>query len=177
MLKNLTPQIGCCIGLVHVDEHWSTSTVHELTHPAPFMRQKVHVFRCKLQQAMTRTSHALTDGEEFFRRLEKEVVLKTLDEEDSVIALGGGSVLDPDVEQRLQDFSEVIFLDVSISNAAPRVGFNKERPLLMGNPRQQWLALMEKRRPIYERISARIVSTDNRKPQEVAREIAQMVIA
>ena len=90
----------------------------------------------------------LTDGEEYFRRLEKEVVLKTLDEEDSVIALGGGSVLDPDVEQRLQDFSEVIFLDVSISNAAPRVGFNKERPLLMGNPRQQWLALMEKRRPI-----------------------------
>ena len=51
----------------------------------------------------------LTDGEEYFRRLEKEVVLKTLDEEDSVIALGGGSVLDPDVEQRLQDFSEVIF--------------------------------------------------------------------
>ena len=91
----------------------------------------------------------LTDGEEYFRRLEKEIVLKTLDEEDSVIALGGGSVLDPDVEQRLQDFSEVIFLDVSISNAAPRVGFNKERPLLMGNPRQQWLALMEKRRPIY----------------------------
>ena len=119
----------------------------------------------------------LTDGEEYFRRLEKEVVLKTLDEEDSVIALGGGSVLDPDVEQRLQDFSEVIFLDVSISNAAPRVGFNKERPLLMGNPRQQWLALMEKRRPIYERISAHTVSTDNRKPQEVAREIAQIVIA
>lgn len=119
----------------------------------------------------------LTDGEEYFRRLEKEIVLRTLDEEDSVIALGGGSVLDPDVEKKLQDFLEVIFLDVSISNAAPRVGFNKERPLLMGNPRQQWLALMEKRRPIYERISARTVSTDNRKPQEVAREIAQMVIA
>jgi shikimate kinase len=52
------------------------------------------------------------------------------------------------------------------------VGFNKERPLLVGNPRQQWLALMEKRRPIYERVSTRTFSTDNRKPQEVARQIA-----
>ena len=33
----------------------------------------------------------------------------------------------------------IVFLDVSISSAAPRVGFNKDRPLLTVNPRQQWL--------------------------------------
>ena len=114
----------------------------------------------------------LSDGEEGFRKIEKEVVLKALEENDCVIALGGGSVLDHEVENRLESLSHVIFLDVSISNAAPRVGFNKERPLLVGNPRQQWLALMEKRRPIYERVSTRTFSTDNRKPQEVARQIA-----
>jgi len=117
----------------------------------------------------------LTDGEEGFRAIEKKVVLESLDVDDSIVALGGGSVLDPDVQSRLTQCPEVIFLDVSISNAAPRVGFNKERPLLMGNPRQQWLQLMERRRSIYESLATRTVSTDNRKAHEVAHEIAQGV--
>jgi shikimate kinase len=117
----------------------------------------------------------LTDGEEGFRAIEKKVVLESLDVDDSIVALGGGSVLDSDVQARLTQCPEVIFLDVSISNAAPRVGFNKERPLLMGNPRQQWLQLMEKRRSIYESLATRTVSTDNRKAHEVAHEIAQGV--
>lgn len=117
----------------------------------------------------------LADGEEGFRAIEKKVVLESLNMEDSIVALGGGSVLDPDVQARLTQCPEVIFLDVSISNAAPRVGFNKERPLLMGNPRQQWLQLMEKRRSIYESLATRTVSTDNRKAHEVAEEIAQGV--
>ena len=117
----------------------------------------------------------LTDGEEGFRAIEKKVVLESLDVDDSIVALGGGSVLDSDVQARLTQCPEVIFLDVSISNAAPRVGFNKERPLLMGNPRQQWLQLMERRRSIYESLATRTVSTDNRKAQELAHEIAQGV--
>jgi len=66
-----------------------------------------------------------------------------------------------------------VFLDVSISNAAPRVGFNKDRPLLTMNPRQQWIALMENRRPIYESLATITVNTDNRKPAEVAEEIVE----
>lgn len=117
----------------------------------------------------------LTDGEDGFRAIEREVVLESLKREDCVIALGGGSVLDSEVQKVLSQQPEVIFLDVSISNAAPRVGFNKERPLLMGNPRQQWLQLMEKRRGIYEKLATRTVSTDNRKANEVAHEIATAV--
>jgi len=117
----------------------------------------------------------LADGENGFRKIEKEIVLKVLTEEDCIIALGGGSVLDADIQSALKKMDEVIFLDVSISNAAPRVGFNKERPLLMGNPRQQWLQLMEKRRGIYEELAKRTVSTDNRKAQDVAHEIVSYV--
>ena len=117
----------------------------------------------------------LADGEGGFRAIEKEIVLDVLKMEDCVIALGGGSVLDLDVLRELSECADVVFLDVSISNAAPRVGFNKERPLLLGNPRQQWLQLMEKRREVYESLATRTVSTDNRKPNEVAHEIAQGV--
>ena len=117
----------------------------------------------------------LTEGESGFRKIEKEIVLEVLNEEDCIVALGGGSVLDGEIQSRLKNMNEVIFLNVSISNAAPRVGFNKERPLLMGNPRQQWLQLMEKRRGIYEMLAKRTISTDNRKALEVAQEIVERV--
>lgn len=118
----------------------------------------------------------LINGEEEFRRIEREVVLSALQSQDSVISLGGGSVLDEDVQSALSSLPEVIFLDVSISNVAPRVGFNRDRPLLLGNPRQQWIALMEKRRPIYERIATRTISTDNRKAHEVVAELLPELI-
>ena len=113
------------------------------------------------------------DGEAKFREIEREVVLDEIKNNESVLALGGGSVLNAEVAQSLRDNSvPVIYLEVSISQAAPRVGFNKDRPLLTMNPRQQWLALMEVRRPIYEGLASFKVNTDNRKPAEVAAEIA-----
>ena len=90
-----------------------------------------------------------------------------------VLSLGGGAILDPETQSLIQSSSaQVVFLDVSIAQAGPRVGFNKDRPLLLINPRQQWLSLMEKRRPIYEELADFTVSTDNKKPNEVAHEIA-----
>ncbi|MEY3705279.1 MAG: hypothetical protein RLZZ79_335 [Actinomycetota bacterium] len=117
----------------------------------------------------------LEDGEASFREFERDVVLSSLSEIDGVIALGGGSVLDPAVADELSKKSSVVYLEVSISNAAPRVGFNKERPLLLGNPRQQWLALMESRRAIYESLAKLRVSTDNKKPKEVVAEIMDLL--
>ena len=64
-----------------------------------------------------------------------------------------------------------VFLDVSLAHAAPRVGFNTARPLLLGNPRARWAALMEERRPVYERVATLRVSTDSVTPTEIAEEI------
>ena len=118
----------------------------------------------------------VADGESAFRKIEREVVLKEISTGDGVLALGGGSVLDEEVAEKLESLkSNVIYLEVSISNAAPRVGFNKDRPLLAVNPRQQWLNLMEKRKPIYERLCGVKVSTDNKKPNEVVAEIRELM--
>lgn len=89
------------------------------------------------------------DGESHFRAVELETLKDVLTMQDVVISLGGGAPIS-DLAQQLINSSEstVIFLDVSLATAAPRVGFNRDRPLLLGNPRAQWQALSDKRRPI-----------------------------
>ena len=116
------------------------------------------------------------DGEPRFRELEHDAVTTALRVHDGVLALGGGAVLDPHTEEALATYVSnggvVVFLDVSLAQAAPRVGFNQSRPLLLGNPRAQWQALMERRRPIYRRVATMVVDTDSRTTAEVVREIA-----
>jgi shikimate kinase len=117
----------------------------------------------------------LEDGESGFRNIEREIVLATLQQDPAVISLGGGSVLDSEVSEKLKAESLVVYLEVSISNAAPRVGFNTDRPLLVTNPRQQWLQLFAQRKELYEMLGKYRVSTDNKKPKSVAEEIVGLV--
>lgn len=115
------------------------------------------------------------DGEEAFRALERSAVAAALAEHDGVVALGGGAVLDEGTQALLAayvaDGGTVVFLDVSLAHAAPRVGFNASRPLLVGNPRAQWQALMNARRPVYERVGTLRVLTDDLSPEQVANQI------
>lgn len=117
------------------------------------------------------------DGEPRFRELEREAVVVALAEHDGVLALGGGAVMDPLTEDALLAYRAaggvVVFLDVSLASASPRVGLNQSRPLLLGNPRKQWLELMEARRGVYERVADHTVLTDDRGPRGIAREIAE----
>jgi shikimate kinase len=110
-------------------------------------------------------------GESQFRRLETTAVGRALVEHDGVLALGGGAVLDPATSDRLAGH-RVVFLDVGIKDAASRVGFNRDRPLLLGNPRAQWLRLMDARRGRYEQVAAATVATDGLTPDEVAQRVA-----
>ena len=112
------------------------------------------------------------DGEARFRELERAAVRAALDEHDGVLAVGGGAVLDPGTRERLRG-QRVVFLEVGIADAARRVGFSRDRPLLLGNPRAQWLRMMEARRPLYEEVAAVRVPTDGRTPQEVADQVRE----
>jgi shikimate kinase len=107
------------------------------------------------------------DGETAFRELERLAVSRALAEHAGVLVLGSGAVVDPLTEQALAGHT-VAFLDVSVSEAARRLGFSGARPVGLGNPRAQWLRLMEGRRPVYERVATVTVSTDGLEPAEAA---------
>lgn len=118
------------------------------------------------------------EGEAVFRKTEVEVVTALLDEFEGVIALGGGAPINTQIQEALTGVEyPVIFIDVSISQAANRIGFNKDRPLLLINPRQQWMNLMSERRPIYEKLASQTVNSDSQKPHEVAKLISEKLKA
>ena len=118
------------------------------------------------------------DGEAHFRVLEVEKVKQLLQDFVGVISLGGGAPINSEISQILESADyPVIFIDVSIAEAAVRIGFNKDRPLLLVNPRQQWMNLMSERRPVYEKLATDIVSSDSKKPHEVAKVIVEKIKA
>jgi shikimate kinase len=118
----------------------------------------------------------IEDGEPYFREIERAVVLDQLTIGTGVLSLGGGSVLDPLSHQALSSTATpIIFLDVSLSSASPRVGFNRDRPLLLGNPRAKWQELMNVRRPVYEGLADATILTDELTPAEVSHKIVELL--
>jgi shikimate kinase len=122
----------------------------------------------ELKESKRITDLFVDDGEEYFRGVEFEVLQEVLSEDSVVISLGGGAP----ISSRAQDVLEasksmIVFLDVSLATAAPRVGFNRDRPLLLGNPRAQWQALSDQRRPIYEKLATQSIKVDDMTIDEI----------
>jgi shikimate kinase len=106
------------------------------------------------------------EGEEAFRKLEAAAVADSL-AAGGVLALGGGAVLAAETRTRLAGHP-VVFLSTGVPASAARVGLNRDRPLLIGNPRAQLRALLDARLPLYEEVAVATVRTDDRSPAEVA---------
>lgn len=107
------------------------------------------------------------DGEDAFRALEAAAVADALTGHAGVLALGGGAVLAAATRQRLAGHP-VVFLATGVPAAAHRIGLNRDRPLLLGNPRQQLRALLDARLPLYEEVAAVTVLTDELTLEQVA---------
>jgi shikimate kinase len=130
------------------------------------------VFRDVDRDIETTTGMSVADifveqGEDEFRRLEREAVTRALREHDGVLALGGGAVLAPDT-RALLTAHRVVFLDVGLSEAAERVGFNRSRPLLVVNPRAELARMLTERRPLYDEVATVCIGTDNLTAADVA---------
>lgn len=110
------------------------------------------------------------DGEAAFRTLEEEVVAQAIGERGGVVALGGGAILSERTRALLAGQC-VVWLRVSLSDAARRVGMNTARPLLLGNVRTQLKALMDARAPLYASVSTIVIDTTDRKVREIVDEV------
>ena len=110
----------------------------------------------------------LDQGEDVFRAIEKRVLRDELLTDGTVLSLGGGAPISIDAQSALRAISSyIIFLDISLSTVVPRIGFNRDRPLLLNNPRGQWQSLMEARRPIYEALADVTINVDDKSEEEI----------
>jgi shikimate kinase len=110
------------------------------------------------------------DGEAAFRAYERDAVVAALRDHDGVLALGGGAVGDADTRADLLAHS-VVWLTVSLHDAAKRVGWGPGRPMLDLNPRAKLAELMAARRPLYEEVATATVDTTDRTPADVAADV------
>lgn len=119
----------------------------------------------------------VVDGEPTFRSIELQTLATVLCSENAIVSLGGGAPISDEAQALISNSdSRVIFLDVSLSTAAPRVGFNRDRPLLLGNPRAQWQALSDQRRPIYEDLADQIIKVDDMKVGAIVSAITKEIL-
>jgi shikimate kinase len=122
----------------------------------------------------TVTDVFVEDGEAAFRGMEVEAVAAALTRHAGVLALGGGAVMADDTRRALAGH-RVVFLDVDLPSAARRVGLNRDRPVLIGNPRAQLRTLLDARRPLYEEVATVTVDTGGQDAEAVTDEVLRLL--
>jgi len=89
-------------------------------------------------------------GEVFFRKEEEVEVLKSLQEDSSIIALGGGAFINKVIREKILKSAISIWLDINIETINKRIKKNNKRPLLNKvNNLTELRDLYNKRKNIY----------------------------
>lgn len=110
-------------------------------------------------------------GETFFRDMETSVLEQMLQENNRIIATGGGIVLRPQNCQLMQEQGWVVSLLADAESIIKRVGEDPNRPLLAGDTRQRVLTLLEERKHAYD-FAHCTVDTCGKSAEEVAHHIS-----
>lgn len=114
-----------------------------------------------------------SEGEAAFRAAEREALLALGSAEPSVVACGGGIVLDERNRADLKRLGRVVWLRVGAREVHDRVGGGSSRPLL--SPSVEGVeALLASREALYEAASDSIVQTSGLDVHEVARGVARI---
>ncbi len=111
-------------------------------------------------------------GEVEFRRLERLAVQQVSDARRTVVATGGGTVLDPDNRACLWRDAFVVHLEAGIDTLLARLAMDPsaDRPLLAGDARARLAQLRAERGPLYA-LADWVVRTDGLTPDDVAEEV------
>jgi shikimate kinase len=102
------------------------------------------------------------DGEPAFRQLERDFIERGHAASRTVVACGGGLVVQPQMLELLQSKGVVVCLHASVETILARTARHRNRPLLeVDNPEERIRTLYAAREPIYKR-SGTVILTDSR---------------
>lgn len=100
------------------------------------------------------------EGEEGFRRRERDAIDELTALPDIVLATGGGSVTTAENRRYLHDRGFVVYLWTPVEVQLARTRHDRNRPLLQtDNPEERLRRLLEQRDPFYREVAHAVVST------------------
>jgi shikimate kinase len=109
-------------------------------------------------------------GEAAFRALEADALVKAGTQDPSVVACGGGVVLEPANRISLRNTGIAVFLDVPLAQLRERVRPATDRPLI--HEEGDLERLLAQREPLYREFAAHVVDGSGT-PAEVAAAIEE----
>jgi shikimate kinase len=116
----------------------------------------------------------LTSGEEYFRKVESQV-LKDLTTSQTIYATGGGMVLSKLNREVMRALGKIVYLKTSWPFLLKRLQFSNGRPLVNMKRNWQELELVWKNRQEYYNDADFIVVTDHLSPTQVAEQIVSLL--
>lgn len=119
-----------------------------------------------------------THGEAYFRTLETETVKTLTAQDDLVISVGGGLVLNEDNVEFLHQNGKIVYLRATKETLAQRLQADETRPLLNGveeSLEKRLTKLLATRAPIYERVADFTVDVDEKTVEKIAKEILSKI--
>ncbi len=115
-----------------------------------------------------------SEGEATFRGLERQFIEHGHPAERTVVACGGGLVVQPGMLAELQKRGVVICLHATVETILRRTAHSRSRPLLnVEDPEKRIRELYAMREPIY-RDSGSVILTDNRPQLEVVQHVLRV---
>ena len=118
------------------------------------------------------------EGEEGFRKREREMLARLVKRNGIVLATGGGVVLSAENRTHLVQRGFVVYLDAPVDLLVARVARDRHRPLMQTNdPKATMHELMRIRDPLYRECADIVVRSTHRSSRFVVREILQRIEA
>ncbi len=123
------------------------------------------------QQGRTIAGIFAEDGEPAFRAMERDFITRGHPVSRTVVACGGGLVVQPGMLELLKRKGVVICLHASIETVLERISGHSHRPLFnVENPEARLRELYAQREPVY-RQSGTLILTDARSLTDVANHV------
>lgn len=113
------------------------------------------------------------EGEDSFRKREREMIHELTEKTGIVLATGGGAILSHESRERLSARGTVLYLRATIDQQVERTEKDTRRPLLQVEDREGTiLELAKERGPLYEEVADLIIDTDS----GTVRSVANMIV-
>lgn len=117
------------------------------------------------------------EGEDGFRKRESKMIAELSDLTNTVMATGGGAVLDAQTRNLLSARGVVVYLETSVEQQLARTGKSSKRPILEGSDDTEatLTRLMTERDPLYRSIADITVKTGDQQARHLARKIVEQL--